>query len=210
VAYEKGTITRTECERALSASAIPSSAFLISTVGTTLWKDVKFGARLYVTAILSALLSGVLSHVVQNRNKKEEKRDTSPSPIKLHFDKGMFPSAVKNATMSTLFICAYVVFFSTLTGAIGLILECFGANEITHAILSAVLELSGGVSAAAGLANRKFATLLTGAAVGWSGISIHCQMLSLTDGYDLSTRPYFVAKLVQAVFCACLLLLFVR
>jgi sporulation integral membrane protein YlbJ len=210
VAYEKGTITRTECERALSASAIPSSAFLISTVGTTLWKDVKFGARLYVAAILSALLSGILLHVVQNRNKKEEKGDTSPSPIKLHFDKGMFPSAVKNATMSTLFICAYVVFFSTLTGAIGLILERFGANETTHAILSALLELSGGVSAAAGLANRKFATLLTGAAVGWSGISIHCQMLSLTDGHDLSTRPYFVAKLVQAVFCACLLLLFVR
>ena len=210
VAYEKGTITRTECERALSASAIPSSAFLISTVGTTLWKDVKFGVRLYVAAILSALLSGILLHVVQNRNKKEEKRDTSPSPIKLHFDKGMFPSAVKNATMSTLFICAYVVFFSTLTGAIGLILERFGANEITHTILSALLELSGGVSAAAGLANRQFATLLTGAAVGWSGISIHCQMLSLTDGHDLSTRPYFVAKLMQAVFCACLLLLFVR
>ena len=205
VAYEKGTITRTECERALATSAIPSSAFLISTVGTTLWKDVKFGARLYVTVILSALLSGILLHVMQNHNKKEEKRDAAQSPTKLHFDKGIFPSAVKNATMSTLFICAYVVFFSTLTGAIGLILERFGANEITHAILSAVLELSGGVSAAAGLANRRFATLLTGAAVGWSGISIHCQMLSLTDGHNLSTRPYFVAKLMQALFCAYLL-----
>ncbi len=210
LAYEKGTMARAECERTLASSAIPSSAFLISTVGTTLWKDAKFGTRLYFAAILSALLSGILLHVVQNRKEKEEKRDTSPFPIKLHFDKGMFPSAVKNATINTLFICAYVVFFSTLTGAIGLILGRFGANETTHAILSAVLELSGGVSAATGLANRSFATLLTGMAVGWSGISIHCQMLSLTDGHDLSTRPYFVAKLMQAVFCACLLLLFVR
>lgn len=205
VAYERGAMTSAECERALATSAIPSSAFLISTVGTTLWGDGKFGVRLYAVTILSALLSGILLYVVQKRKEKEEKRNVSPSPVKLHFDKGMFPSAVKNATMNTLLICAYVVFFSTLTGAIGLILERFGANENTHAILSAILELSGGVSAAAGLANRHFATLLTGAAVGWSGISIHCQMLSLTDGHDLSTRPYFVAKLMQAVFCACLL-----
>ncbi len=210
LAYEKGTMTRAECERAIACSSIPSSAFLISTVGTTLWKDAKFGTWLYFAAILSSLLSGILLYVVQKRKEKEDKKDVAPSPVKLHFDKGMFPSAVRNATMSTLLICAYVVFFSTLTGAVGLILGRFGANETTHVILSALLELSGGVSAAAGLANQHFAIILTGVAVGWSGISIHCQMLSLCDGHELSTRPYFIAKLMQAILCACLLLLFAR
>ena len=109
--------------------------------------------------------------------------------------------------MSTLLICAYVVFFSTLTGTVELVLGRFAANEATHAILSSLLELSGGVSAAASLANRRLATILTGAAVGWSGLSIHCQMLSLCDGHDLSTRPYIIAKLVQTVLCPCLMTL---
>lgn len=205
VAYERGSISQDECERALACSAIPSSAFLISTVGATLWGDTKFGTQLYIISILSALLSGFLLHVGQKHKQKREIKETSAPPTKLRFEAEMFSNAVRNATMSTLLICAYVVFFSTLTGAIGLILGRFGANETTHAILSAVLELSGGVNAAAGLANRPLATLLTGIAVGWSGISVHCQMLSLTDGHTLSVRPYFVAKLMQAILCAFLL-----
>lgn len=208
LSYENGTMTRTECERALACSSIPSSAFLISTVGTTLWKNAKFGTLLYLCTILSALLSGILLYALQKRNQEEIKTKAVSSPIKIRFKTSMLPTAIKNATGSTLLICAYVVFFSTLTGAIGLILAHLGANQTTHAILSILLELSGGVSAASELANRHLALILTGAAVGWSGLSIHCQMLSLCDGHDLSTRPYFKAKLFQAVGCPLMMTLF--
>ncbi len=201
LSYERGSMERTECERVLACSSIPSSAFLISTVGTTLWHDAKFGVFLYVSAISSALLCGIFLYVLQKRRKKGSQQTLSPSPAKICFKVGMFPSAVRNATMSTLLICAYVVFFSTLTGTVELVLGRFAANEATHAILAFFLELSGGVSAAAGLANRRLAAILTGAAVGWSGLSIHCQMLSLCDGHNLSTRPYLAAKLVQAIAC---------
>ncbi len=201
LAHEKGTVSRSECERILACSTIPSSAFLISTVGTTLWKDAKFGTLLYLCTILSALLSGIFLYSIEKRGQKGEKIKTASPPVKICFEANMLPAAIKNATISTLLICAYVLFFSTLTGAIGLILGRFEANQTTHAILSSLLELSGGVSAASGLADRRLARILTGAAVGWSGISIHCQMLSLCDGHHLSTRPYFIAKLVQAVGC---------
>ena len=205
LAYEKRTIDRAECERALACSSIPSSAFLISTVGTTLWKDAKFGVFLYISAIFSAFLSGILLYVMQKRGQTKEWQQTISKPAKIHFEAGMFPSAVRNATVSTLLICAYVVFFSTLTGTVELVLGRFAANEATHAILATLLELSGGVSAASGLKNRRLAAILTGAAVGWSGLSIHCQMLSLCDDHDLSLRPYLAAKLMQATACATIL-----
>jgi sporulation integral membrane protein YlbJ len=206
LAYEKGTLTRDECERAMACSSIPSSAFLLGTVGATLWQDARFGVFLYFSSILGALLSGILLYGVQKR-KERERPLTATQPLSpIRFDAGMFPSAVKNATASTLLICAYVVFFSTLSGAVELILGRFGANENTHAILSALLELSGGVGASAKLCNRRLATVLTGAAVGWSGVSIHCQMLTLCDGHSISIRPYFAAKLVQATVCAFLML----
>lgn len=206
-AYEKQTIDRNECERVLACSSIPSSAFLISTIGTTLWGNVKFGIFLYITAIFSALLGGFLLYVMQKREKTNRQKKPKTAPSKIHFEAGMFPAAVKNATVSTLLICAYVVFFSTLTGTVELILGRFTASKMTHAILSILLELSGGVSATAELVNRQTAAILTGAAVGWSGLSIHCQMLSLCDGHDLSIRPYLKAKLVQAISCAAIMAL---
>ena len=205
LAYKNGNMTRTECERVLACSSIPSMAFLISTVGTTLFGDATFGVTLYICAAFAALLSGFCIYVVQKRTKTDEKTNIKTHLVKLHFDRSMFPTAVRNATVSTLFICAYVVFFSTLTETVGLVLARFGATEILHASLASLLELSGGVSAAAGLASRPLAILLTGATVGWSGISVHCQMLSLTDGHNLSLRPYFAAKGMQAGLGACLL-----
>ena len=208
LAYEKGTMARAECERVIACSSIPSSAFLISTVGTTLWQDAKFGILLYATAVISALLCGALLYILQKRGKKATFESTLSAPSKIRFEIGMFPSAVRNATMNTLLICAYVVFFSTLTGAVEIILGRFAANETTHTFLASFLELSGGVSAAAELSNRRLGALFTGGAVGWSGISIHCQMLSLCDGHNLSMRPYLTAKLLQMIACGLVASLF--
>lgn len=202
LAYEQGSIGRRECERAIACSSIPSSAFVISTVGTILWGNGRLGVFFYLTTVFWALLSGILLYVLQKREKSEPQIQLPKSSAKVHFTAGIFPTAVRNATLNTLLICAYVVFFSTLTGAVEVILGRFAANEITHAILSVILELSGGVSVAAKLADRHLALLLSGVALGWSGISIHCQMLSLTDGHNLSVRPYLAAKLIQAAGCA--------
>ena len=201
LAYEKNALTRAECERAIASSSIPSSAFLISTVGAMLWKDKILGIFLYVCAIVSALLSGILIYAVQKRRQKHEDSPCDLQPFPVRFDASMFTASVRNATASTLLICAYVVFFSTLTGAVELILGHFGANGTISAILSALWELSSGTVTASMISNRHLAILLTAAAVGWSGISVHCQMLSICEGHRLSVRPYLAAKLIQALLC---------
>ena len=202
LSYQKGMLSHNECERVLACASIPSSAFFISTIGTTLWKNINFGVFLYLCAVFSAILSGILLYVLQKRRKNKEWNTPQFTSSKIHFEAGMLTSAIKNATLNTLLICAYVLFFCTLTGTVELVLARFSVSEITHAILSATLELSGGVSAAASLDNHQLAAILTGATVGWSGISVHCQMLSLCDGTDLSMRPYLKAKVVQTVICA--------
>jgi len=207
LAYKQGTVERSECERILACSSIPSPAFLISTVGATLWQDVKFGILLYLSTAFSALFCGFLLYVLQKKRIKAPKNVPLASPIKIRFETGMLPSAMRNATVNTLLICAYVVFFSTLTGTVELALGRFMANKTTHTILASLLELSGGVSAAASLASTPLAILFTGTAVGWSGLSIHCQMLSLCDGHGISLRPYFASKLLQGGVCAILLIL---
>lgn len=202
LSYKSGKADKSECERAVACSAIPSAAFLISTVGATLWGNVKFGVLLYISAILSALLSGILLYGLKKRGKTEPPHSTQPTPAKMRFDAKMFPSAIRSATKSTLLICAYVTFFSTLSGTVDMVFEGLATNEMAHVLLSTFLEISGGTNAAAGIPHERFAKILTGAAVGWSGLSVHCQMLSLCDEQDISLRPYLAAKLIQTAVCA--------
>lgn len=205
LSYERGSMGRCECERVIACSSIPSSAFLISTVGGSLWKNTRFGVRLYLSTLIAALFCGILLHVLQKRKEEEHKEKLLLTPVKPHFEASMLSSAIKSATVSTLLICAYVIFFATLAGALELVLGRFAASGELHAILAAFLELSGGVDAAAGLQPQWLSVLLTGVTVGWSGISVHCQMLSICEGHKLSLRPYFAAKLMQAILCPILL-----
>lgn len=202
LSYKSGKADKSECERAVACSVIPSAAFLISTVGATLWGNVKFGVLLYISAILSALLSGILLYGLKKRGKTELPHSTQPTPAKMRFDAKMFPSAIRSATKNTLLICAYVTFFSTLSGTVDMVFEGLATNEMAHVLLSTFLEISGGTNAAAGIPYERFAKILTGAAVGWSGLSVHCQMLSLCDEQDISLRPYLAAKLIQTAVCA--------
>jgi hypothetical protein len=44
--------------------------------------------------------------------------------------------------------------------------------------------------------------VLTAAFAGWSGISVHCQIIALCGGRGLSFKPYLLAKGLQGVLCA--------
>ena len=48
------------------------------------------------------------------------------------------------------------------------------------------------------------------ALVGWSGFSVHLQMIGLCDGVSLSFRPYFLARLLQGILNFILVFLWLR
>lgn len=204
--FESGGMRREEASRVLAFSNNPSAAFLIGTVGGSLWGDAHFGRILYLGVLLSALLTGILLARLPHRDSLREQDAPAPlpsappvAPIPL------FCNAIASASAGMLLICAYVVFFSALLGALQS-LPCLQAlpKEIQAAIFCA-LELSSGVARSSALSSPPFAALLTAAGVGWSGLSVHCQILSLCDGKGLSLRPYFGAKLLQALLCPAIL-----
>ena len=100
-----------------------------------------------------------------------------------------------------LLVCSYVIFFSALLGTLQFLPLVQELPEAIKALLFCTFEISGGVSHAAALKEPLQAALLTAAGVGWSGLSVHCQIISICDGYHLSMRTYFAAKLFQALLC---------
>ena len=98
-------------------------------------------------------------------------------------------------------VCAYVIFFSALTGALGRVSTGRGnMGEWGYALLCGALEMTGGISQASMITGNG-GLILTAAFAGWSGISVHCQVMTLCGGRGLSFKPYVIAKAFQGVLC---------
>ena len=99
-------------------------------------------------------------------------------------------------------VCAYVIFFSALTGALGCAVSSMGnVGETGYTLLSGLLEMTGGISLASTLPGRRWGLILTAVFAGWSGISVHCQIMTLCGGRGLSFKPYLLAKGAQGLLC---------
>ncbi len=205
-AYDQGKLTREEAERALCFSNTPSPAFLVGVVGVSLWSDRRIGWTLYMIAITVNLASGIL---LNQRRKKNSAVNSIPEYAPTSGQERrvtgvtLLTRSMGSATGSMLLICGYVVFFTVLGGTIGKIASSlFHFSLEWHALLQSILELSGGVSRCALIENRMLAAVLTAFAVGWSGFSVHCQVLSMCEGRGFSSRTYFLSKLLQGMMCA--------
>jgi len=201
--YREGVIDQEELSHLLCFCNIPSSAFLINAVGTSLFGDHAFGVLLYAITVLSALLLGVLkTHLFKRKKGTQTTSFVSPGSDS---DKDPFvpksgifalTDAIGSSALALLQVCAFVVFFSVFVGALEHLLAGLHLPEALAAFLFGLFELTGGVGRATALSP------LTGEAlccffVGWSGISVHCQLISLCNVPRLSFRSYWLSKLAH-------------
>lgn len=198
--YDKGVISKSECQHLLTFTCNPSSAFLITAVGVSLYDSRSLGVTLYCVVLGCGLLTGFLARFFL--------RSPGEPTEHPHFPSGLHPGgvesftgAVSSAATGMLTVCAYVIFFSALTGA----LEC-AVSELGvvgtwgYTLLCGFLEITGGISQASTLSGE-VCLILTAVFAGWSGVSVHCQVMTLCGGRGLSFKPYLLAKAFQGVLC---------
>ena len=197
--YSEGKISRGETEHLLCFCNGPSAAFLINAVGLSLFGSRDFGILLYCSQMLSSLVVGLAA-------RSYFKNKSSDIALSLSFaeergrERGILPTitrAVTGASEGVVSICAFVIFFSALTGVLSEFLSRFGASEVASAALLGFFEMTGGVSAASAL-SLPLSCLLAAAIVGWSGLSVHFQMIGLCGERRMALAPYFASKLATA------------
>lgn len=203
--YETGRIDKEELSRLLCFCNVPSSAFVISAVGISLFGSRAFGMLLYAITIFSALLYGALLKIFRRKNKPISTKELRPTaPTRPQNGITSFTDAVSESARAMLSVCAFVIFFAALVGCLKHSLSHYGLPAPLSVPLFCFFELTGGVAHAAALGGRS-GMLLCALAVGWSGLSVHFQIMSICDRCDVSFRPYFVAKATQAILCVLLL-----
>jgi len=126
--------------------------------------------------------------------------------------------AVKNAVASILTIGGFVVLFAVIIQVmtdIGLInilvtltsslLQIFGVSEeIVKGLICGLFEITTGSGLVSGATSADLAVRLPAASfiIGWAGLSVHSQVMSIISKTDISIRPYLFGKFLQGLFAA--------
>ena len=189
---DSGTIDKSEAEHLITFCNNPSSSFLINIVGISLYSNSAIGILLYCVTLINSALIGIIQTIAMPSKKNK--------PILSHQkqknSKSIFINAVTNSIPNILVICSYIVFFSVLTGCIEKILSLLHCSILFSVSLHGIIEMTGGVAKSATLGNNILSLCLTAFFIGWSGLSVHCQMVSLCNGYNLNLKKYFISKII--------------
>lgn len=188
-----GVVTKKQGERCLAFTNNPGIVFVVCAVGSGLFGSFWVGLYLWGIQTVASVLIGVVladRDVFVSHKNKEPADGVSP--------KIMFPKAVVNSVSAVLNICGFVVFFRVLID----VLTCAVPLAPLQAVLAGLLEMTCGISQ---LGKFGFGSAIAvSAMLGWSGFSVHFQILNIAASSDLSLRYYFPGKLLQTILSSVL------
>lgn len=188
--YERGDIDERELRRLSLFTSIPSPAFFISAVGEGLFGSSAFGVLLYLSSLVTAILIGVASRFFFT--------DLSGryfcARLKFSQKSKSFTEAVISSAETLISVSAFVVFFSTVSEVLKYFFDIITLNETASVIILGALEMTGGASLASALGG--LGAPLSAAILGFSGISVLCQFISVFGSHKAPILPYILSKLV--------------
>lgn len=196
--YKSGRIGKSEAESLMAVSNNSGPAFIVSVIGGAFWHDATFGLYLYISQLLSGLLSGLFVTRILFPLKSSDSIQNEQARIPLSV---RFTDAVKSAVTSIMNICGFVCTFSVIGG----LLKKVFINEKLYLLLISFLEITT-ASETASRMGGVFGSALCAFAVGFSGFSVVFQVASFAVPLGLSLKKTVISKLIQGPLCALFIL----
>ena len=194
--YKGGFISKDECERLIGFSNNTGPAFVIAGVGFGLRGSVKEGVVLYFSMLAASIFAGFIMGLGKDCSEKAAEHTSADYN---------FTVSVKNAASNTVNICAFVVFFSVISGMLSLIIK----NDIVYSLTVSILEVSNAEKTLAKInLPRLISLMISSFAISFSGISVHLQAKCFVYESDISMKRYYITKLIQGIFAAAITSIF--
>lgn len=220
---KQGLCSDIEAERLIAFTNNSGPLFIIGTVGIGLFKDTKTGILLLITHIFACITVGILFRWWKNsKNKRStsfiETSNKLPSRISLSNLGEVLASSIMNSISTIFLIGGFVVLFSVVIsilnniGILNLFVNLisplsnvFGiSDKYLKGIITGLIELTNGVCDIALIANKNISSniIICAFLLGFGGISVALQVLSITSKNNISIKPYLLGKFLQGCFAA--------
>lgn len=203
--YEAGKIEKREARHLVLFCNNAGPAFLFGVVGSGLFGSLKIGMFLAILHALSALIMGVFLRKTGTNACNSETRlhEIAEKPAAVPFS-SLFVSCVQQAGAAVLRVCLFVTLFSVGSGLLRFLTKDVLPPAL-FAIVSGMLELSGGI-AALGDCQLPLRLCLTAASflLAFSGLSVCAQTAAILTEDDLFPTGYLFVRLLQGLLAAAL------
>lgn len=220
---ENNICSKEECERLLSFTNNSGPLFIVGTVGISMFKNTTIGILLFITHLLACVTVGFIFRFWK-RNAS-----TFHSENQMYSNKANKSVSLSNlgevlaesitSSISTIFLIGgFVVIFSAIisilnasgildgmTNMINPILDSLHINtSFTKSFLTGFLEITNGINIISSIPCKKISIniILTAFLLGFGGISVFLQVLSITSKSDLSIKPYLYGKILHGFIAA--------
>ena len=213
--------TKEESERLLSFTNNSGPLFIIGTVGILLFKNTAIGILLFITHILGAFSVGFIFRFWKKNNnsncciKKTNFKTFKKQNISIYNLGEVISGSITNATSTILLIGGFIVLFSSIISILkssGILQYCstlinpiFSLLKIDTSfclpLLSGFIEITNGISSFSTIACKKISInlILTSFLLGFGGISVLLQVVSIIAKTDLSIKPYILGKILHGI-----------
>lgn len=217
--------SKEECERLLSFTNNSGPLFIIGTVGVSMFGSSTIGLLLFITHFLASITVGIIFRFWKY-NKKYSKSDYSKNPKfstntnNLHLSNlgEVLANSITNSISTIVMIGGFVVLFSVIISILkssqivdllsSIFIPIFNVLHIPTSFVSPIItgffEITNGISTIANIPMKEISIniIFTAFLLGFGGISIFLQVLSITSKTDLSIKPYIYGKLLHGVIAA--------
>lgn len=220
---ENNICSKEECERLLSFTNNSGPLFIVGACGISLFGSSTIGLLLFITHILGALSVGILFRFWKRKKSNfkdynSHKSDTKLQNITFSNLGEVLGNSIKSSISTILTIGGFIVFFSVILSIlnsskiINLIAIVFmpvfrGLHlpyELLDGFINGLFEITNGINLISliKLKNISVNIILTSFLLGFGGISIFLQILSIVSKSDLSIKPYIIGKILHGFFAA--------
>ena len=210
--------TKEEAERLITFTNNSGPLFILGTVGITLFYDGSVGLLLLCTHILACISVGIIFRFWKKNIKEKRNTDTLSTNVSFNSLGEVLSKSILFAINSIVLIGGFIVLFGIIFSILQkahiltflklLLIPIFHLLNLDTSfivpILTGILELTNGVSTVSAIASKNLGINVIACAflLGFGGISIMLQVLSITSKSDISIKPYIIGKLLHGIIAA--------
>ena len=208
--------TKEEAERLITFTNNSGPLFILGTVGITLFYDSSIGLLLLFTHLLASITVGIIFRFWKSKVKEKRNTDTIDTNITFNSLGEVLSKSILSAINSIVLIGGFIILFGIILSILQKahildmlknilipFFDLFNINtEFITPILTGILELTNGIVAVSYITSKNLAinVIISAFLLGFGGISIMLQVLSIISKSDISIKPYILGKLLQGLF----------
>lgn len=220
--YKKNLISEKEAKKMSVFCTTSGPIFVIGSVGTVMFGDIKIGIILYASHILSSLFLGILFNLFDKNKCKLPEKNCN---IIVEKPKNIVNICVIETINSLFIVGAYITifyligelldslyFFKAINSLLNPILAKFGLpSTYNMGILYGILEVTRGAKTLSSTISP-VSIILTSGIISFSGLSIVFQSMAFLSEAKIKTHKFIFTKFVHFIFsmilCALLISVF--